>query len=156
MPLAAMGCDPTATGPDLSDLGGARLGQLGYSNDDAIYLAIRANGAISQYETCFIDSDYRATGKGTSTEQRGVPVCIPQVALADNDYGWGLVYGHGRARTAADATSRRGFALSSTDEELEDASDTLRVVTGIVNFGDTGAHDSQIFAIFPSVGGGAV
>lgn len=154
MALAAFGCDPTQKGKKLSDIGGAALGQLAFSTENGIYMAIRANGSVAQYETCFINAGFDATPNATTNRNRGVPICIPQVALSDDDYGWGLVYGVGRVRTDGAVTSNSGLALSSTDQELDTAASTLNVISGLVAFGADGAHDGPVFAMFPAVAGG--
>lgn len=156
MALAALGCSPTKTWTDASHSGGAGTGNLGYSPDGGMYVCFRANGAVAQYEPVFLDrtdSDgyLNGTPKGSTASKRGVPIAIPQVALADNEFGWGLVYGTGRVRTDGGVSQGEGFGLSSTDEELDTASAGDETVAGLVATTDDSANDGPVFAMFPSV-----
>ena len=71
MSLAALGCNPEHKGASLEDIGGASLGQLGFSPDGGMYIAIRAGGAISRYEACFIGGGLRCRAEWYSHESAG-------------------------------------------------------------------------------------
>ena len=151
--LAALGCDPTATGDDIDVLGGASLGTIGYSNDGGLYMAIKAQGAISQYELCFIAAGFEAIPKGTNATAYGRPCCIPQLDISDDEYGWGLVAGAGRVRTDGGVANNNGFQLDTTNEELDTAAaGGDPVIVGMVATGADGANDGPMICMFPSVG----
>ena len=149
--LGAMGCNPTVKGTTLEAIGGFSLGQLAFSPDGGIYICTRANGAVSRYETCYIGSGIEATPKGTDADQRGVPICIPQIAVSDDEYFWGLVAGVGRVRTSASVAAGAGLGLSGTNEELTAANGTDQVVSGMATTATGGSNDAPIFALFPAV-----
>ena len=152
MSLAALGCNPEASGPSIDDIGGAALGQLGFSASGGMYVAIRAGAAISKYEACFIGAGMDAIPNAQISSRRGVPVCVPQVALANNEYGWALVYGIGRVRTDGSVAAADGFGLSGTnDEELDTASAGAETIAGMVALAADGANDGPVFLQFPAV-----
>ena len=151
MSLAALGCDPEAKGDSIGDIGGFSLGQLGFSPDGGMYVAIRAGAAISQYEACFIGANMDAVPNAQITNRRGVPICIPQIALADNEYGWGLVFGIGRTRTDGGVAAASGFGLSGTNEELDSASAGAETIAGMVALKADSANDGLVFLMFPAV-----
>ena len=151
MSLAALGCNPEHSGHSLADIGGAALGQLGFSAAGEMYVAIRAGAAISKYEACFIGAGMDAIPNAQLTSRRGVPVCVPQVALANNEYGWGLVYGIGRVRTDGGVAAASGFGLSGTNEELDSASAGAETIAGMVALKADDANDGEVFLQFPAV-----
>ena len=151
MSLAALGCNPEASGHSIDDLGGAALGQLGFSPAGGMYVAIRAGAAISQYEACFIGANMDAIPNAQIVNRRGVPVCVPQVALENNEYGWALVYGIGRVRTDGGVAAASGFGLSSTNEELDSASAAAETIAGMVALKADDANDGLVFLMFPAV-----
>ena len=80
-----------------------------------------------------------------------MPVCIPQVALANNEYGWALVYGKGRVRTDGGVAAASGFGLSGTNEELDSASAGAETIAGMVALKADDANDGEVFLQFPAV-----
>lgn len=153
--LQALGCDPTAKGQSIDDIGGAALGSIGYSEDGRLWIAVQANGAVSQYELCFLGGGFQATPKGTNVTGYGRPCAVPQQAFADNDYGWMLIAGEGRVRTDGSVASGDGLELNATDEELDTAAaGATPIINGMVATGDDGADDGPVLVMFPSVGTG--
>ena len=51
----------------------------------------------------------------------GKVICIPQVAIADNAYGWGLIFGSGLARAGAAVAVGGQVSAHSTAGRLDDA-----------------------------------
>ena len=100
MSLMAMGCDPNQSwdNADGSDGPGARLGALAYSPSQGLFVCIQAGEAILQYELCLIKGDFQVEAlDGAVDINTSFSCCFPQRHLANNDYGWGLVWGHGSA-----------------------------------------------------------
>ena len=98
MSLLAMGCDPEQKweNADGSDGPGARLGALAYSPSSGMYVCVQAAEHIAQYAVCLITGDFQLR-ELDATDDVNIPdqCCFPQVGLSNNDYGWGLVWGHG-------------------------------------------------------------
>ena len=147
----ALGCNPKSTGNRLDEIGGSALGALAISADGGMYLAVRAAGSITQYEPCYLGGNLEATPKGTSRGNKGVPIVVPQIAIADNEYFWGLVAGFGRARTDGNVESGQGFQLSTTNEELDTSASGV-IVNGMVATANDGPQHGPMFCLFPSVG----
>ena len=116
MSLAALGCDPeqTWTEADGTDGPGIGLGTIGYSPVGGMYLCVQAKAAISQYAACILQDTFRANPVTTTNGDMGGTICIPQVALANHSYGWGLVAGKGRVNTTS-ARATAGSSPSSTN-----------------------------------------
>ena len=109
--FAAMGCNPQQKSDSLDDIGGARLGTLAYSPDGGMYMAIRAGAAITQYDLCQIEGNFDIN-RGLAADSVGSSYCVPQIALSDDDYGWGLVFGTGLVRGTAAVTAAAGNAAA--------------------------------------------
>ena len=78
-------------------------------------------------------------------------ICIPQVAIADDDYGWGLVDGTGRSRTGGAVTAGSTLGSSSTGGELVNGSTSNRI-NGILATANDGANDGPvILSLCPTI-----
>ena len=122
MSLAAFGCNPEDTGASLDDVGGHQPGTLAYSPDGGIYVLIQAGEAIAQCDTCLIAGNWQVRPADLTDDDISQAVCIPQVALANAHYGWGLVYGNGRARADDDiAATATQLYLTADEGKLDDA-----------------------------------
>ena len=118
MSLAAFGCNPEDTGASLDDVGGHQPGTLAYSPDGGIYVVVQASEAVAAHDTCLIQGNWRVRPLDTADDKDlAVQVCIPQVALANGAYGWGLVFGNGRARASADIAANVTGPLYPTPDE---------------------------------------
>lgn len=152
MSLAALGCNPQHKGTSLADIGNVRLGTLAYSPDGGLYMAVRARGAVTAYTACTIRSNLDVAHCDSGDDDVGWSYCIPQVALADDEYGWGLVFGHGLVRVSAHATTAGESQSASiqADGLLEDAdgTDDIAGIMLAVN-ASTAARNNECFVMFP-------
>ena len=114
MSLAALGCDPTQTWErsDGTDGPGASPGDLRYSGS-AIYLCVEADAALRQYSACFLKGVFKAREGTDALAHGGVPVCVPQTAIANGHYGWGLVFGKGRVLSDGGVQNGRGYSFAN-------------------------------------------
>ena len=72
------------------------LGLLPIRRAKAFSFVSRLARAILQYELCLIKGDFQVEElDGTVDINIPFSCCFPQRHLANNDYGWGLVWGHG-------------------------------------------------------------
>ena len=118
MSLAAFGCNPEDTGASLDDVGGHQPGTLAYSPDGGIYVVVQASEAVAAYDTCLIEGIWRVRPLDSQDDDDlALQVCIPQVALANGAYGWGLVFGNGKARASADMAAGVSGPLYPTRDE---------------------------------------
>ena len=130
MSLAALGCNPNQSEADLADMGGLALGTLAFSPDGGIYTLIKADGAISAGAVCLIKGDWEADEITTALGAETHTLCVPQVAIANNAYGWGLVWGNGMVEAAASCGASAHLSTTDTAGRLDDA-DTAGRVNGI-------------------------
>ena len=149
MTLAALGCNPEATGASLDDLGGASLGTLGYSSDGGIYMCIRAKGDVAQYAGCVLQDSFQANQVTTTYGDIGATICIPQVAIADDDYGWGLVAGKGRVHTDGTGTANESMGTSATAGQIHGT--TSNVIGGMHLTKADGSNDGECIVMFPAI-----
>ena len=149
MSLAAFGCNPEDTGASLDDVGGHQPGTLAYSSDGGIYCLVRASEAVAAHDTCLVEGAWRVRPLDLS-DDTGLPsaICIPQVALANGAYGWGLMFGNGMAR-ADDDIAASATNLYPTDDEgkVDDAAAAIHI-TGL-HLGDPTMVDESEDPIFP-------
>ena len=136
--LAAAGCNPHRTETSLDDMGGFALGALAYSPDNGMYILVEADAAITQYDLCQIEGDF-GVNRATTGDVAGSSYCVPQAAIANGSYGWGLIVGSGRVRASAAAiTAGAGFGASiAANGQIEDA-DTTNTVAGVLLPADAG------------------
>ena len=148
MSLAALGCNPEHKGATLADIGGAALGTLAYSPPGGLYIAIRAAGAIGQYDPCFMEGGYDIDQVATGATHVGKPVCIPQVALADNEYGWALIAGDGLCQTDGALVAGAQVNISSAGHLNDGAADEIGAAIWVEAAAAAGT--ARIFLAFPS------
>ena len=98
MSLAALGCNPEdrhGSGSDGADGPGASPGDLRYSGSE-IYLCVEADAALRAVQRLFPQGRVSRLARGpTRWRMAACPVCVPQTAIANGHYGWGLVFGQG-------------------------------------------------------------
>lgn len=122
------------------------------SNAQGEWIFAQADGAIDQYAFCLIlgtgqASELTTTNAGSST----VMVGVPQVALADNEYGWfwrgcGGGDGKGIYGLAINYTALAKLQTTATGGVADDASTTVIAnVVGLDTVGGTAAA-TELFA----------
>lgn len=159
--LAALGCNPahkwTITGVgQAAKVGGenpqnaVRLGTLGYSPDGGLYRCVQAAEAVEAYALASFRPGYRV-GLATNGAEAGESYGIPQVALANGEYGWALVDGDGRINVTAAAIAATNYvSISGTDGRVVTGS-TANNVAGILVAADggTAARSVPCSVMFP-------
>lgn len=167
MSLAALGCNPehkwTITGSgQAAKVGGENpqnavaLGTFGYSPDGGVYVCIQAQGSVVQYGACVIRGAFEAAELDTGNDTLGQMICIPQVALADNEYGWGLVLGAGRVQAGANCAANARLEATGTDGRVDDTNtNNVPTIVGLQLSAARGstAGDAPCIACWPSMGG---
>ena len=133
MSLAALGCNPEDNGSSLDDVGGHQPGTLAFSPDGGLYVCIQASEACAQYDTCAIVGNWRVKPYDSTDDANDyAALCIPQVALANAAYGWGLVFGNGKGRADMDIAAGATTVTVTADEgKLDDAYTVVNKSTGI-------------------------
>ena len=116
-----------------------------------MYVAIQAGEAIAQYDACAIYGAWQLKPFDvTDDDDDNASICFPQVALADNEYGWGLVWGNGFG--IPDTAYATDIPLYPTADEgkIDDTAQSTIVFTGVYStaagVADTG---SPIAVTFP-------
>lgn len=110
------------------------------------YIYLQANGAVTgdgyvvsfeqDFDAAMIDTDVAAT----VTEGRNVAVA--EVAVADNEYFWGQIYGACGVRTEQDAAANGFLGPTADAGQIDDAAATGVYISGIVLNTATGAADA--------------
>ena len=147
--LAAAGCNPTETWTktDGTEGPGMAPGALGYSPDGAMFLCVKAKAAIAQYDLCRLEDGFEAN-KVTNTDPAGVILCIPQVAIADNAYGWALVAGAGRVKSGGSVGANAGLKVGADGQVIATANnDTIH---GIYMTAADGSSNGPCVCMFPA------
>jgi hypothetical protein len=138
-----------------------RPGQRGKDDDGNEYLFVQADsGGVTQYYAAVVeDASFTADMVDTTNSAPGVsagmPVVIPQVAIAASGYGWGLICGVGSVRVAASAAKGTTLNSTATAGQLDDdATAGAEVINGVsllaANGGAAGAVSA--FVTYPYVG----
>ena len=83
------------------------LGQRSLGTDGTEYVYVQANGALTQYYAAGVDEDFQCAPLSNTTAAGAPQPAFPQVAFADDEYGWVPVRGSNisvktRASCAAD------------------------------------------------------
>lgn len=92
----------------------AQLGQM-INVKGAVYMYFIADGAIAAYAACTVQNDYDAEEATTTTSgAKPTLVCIPQFAVADNEYFWAPI-GPFRLREDGSTTFKVLAALNCAD-----------------------------------------
>ena len=156
MSLAALGCNPSQTGDSLADVGGHNPGTLAYSPDGGLYMLVKAQGAITAGALCKIvrssgETEIEAQELNTAGATHGFSLCIPQVAIADNAYGWALVFGHGTVEAGAVAVSAEELSTTTTLGRVDDTDSNGRIggLMPLNRAAVTAGNQLAIFATWP-------
>lgn len=101
----------------------------------AEYIYVQANGAVAQYAVCEV-SDGQLTDISVSdatANTKPLQVAIPQVAFADNEYGWAVISGNGTVKcvSAGGAAADVKIYLTASDGVVDDVALTNGVVQGL-------------------------
>ena len=139
MSLAAIGCNPSFKWTlDANGLVGGdnpdhaqRLGTVGYSPSGGMFVVVQAMGAVAKGAFCLVKGDFAAQQATTALATHAFSCAIPQVALADDELGWGLVFGHGDVIGLAIAADAQELSTSSTAGAVDDG-DTAGRIGGLV------------------------
>ena len=134
-----MGCNPafTWTVDSLGAVGGdnpdhaQRLGTLGFSPGGGMYVAVKAMGAVAKGGFCLLKERFEVQAATTSLATHAFSCAIPQVALADDEYGWALVWGDGDVIGLAIAANAQELSTSGTAGSVDDG-DTAGRIGGLV------------------------
>ena len=159
MSLVDLGCNPNhkwtidSAGTVEGDVRGAQpVGTLARSPDGGLYVAIRAGEVIAQYAACLIDGGWSIREfDAADDDDDNASVCLPQIALASGEYGWGLVWGNGRGVAAAAITTGAPLYPSNTEGRVDDAANANIVFTGLYSAAAQGTAGSPVAvtATFP-------
>ena len=123
MGLAALGCDPDR----VTTTAEFALGTLGFSPDGGLYVYVQADGAIDDGEACQIQGDFQAVPITTTNGTESNAICFPQEDIADNSYGWGLVFGKGNASVGASCAASVQLYTTANGGQLDDAATAIHI-----------------------------
>jgi hypothetical protein len=100
------------------------LGEIGTDGSGNTYIYVKAAVANAAYEACLIDENYYTTPATTTTSAPGTgagkAVCVPQIALTINYYGWALIKGTGTLLGAASCVKYTELNTTATSGVLDD------------------------------------
>ena len=101
------------------------LGTVGFDDDGNGWVFFQAAATIRPYHACRLPSeDHRAAEVTLTNANYGERIVVPQVALPDEFFGWGLIYGHGQLAVVASVAAHAELRTSATSGRLDDASAT--------------------------------
>lgn len=122
------------------------LGTKFTTDDGKVYVYVQASGAITgDGYVCSIGNDYQALMTDTDTAGsilEGDWIGVPEVAFADDDYGWLQVYGPCGIRSEQDALANKKLGPTADAGQIDDAAATGIFINGM-HFGTaTGGTDA--------------
>lgn len=124
-PMAGINLDATSTDKEFA-LGTEVCGTDSSGNYSAIYMYVRADAAITQYDAVKIDDDYECTPITTAISgAEPTAVGIAQVAFADAEYGWVVVKGSGTVNVLSSAAADVKLYTTTTAGSLDDTATDL-------------------------------
>ncbi len=98
------------------------LGTVVCASDNAEYMYVRADAAITQYDFVKIDDDFECTSITTAISgSEPTMVGCAQVAFADTDYGWVAVSGSFTGRIASSCAADVKILTTTTAGVADDA-----------------------------------
>jgi hypothetical protein len=116
-----IGFDATATQSSTLEGKTLNVGTRTLDGSGNEYVYVQASGAITGAGyVCTYDETYQAAMVSTSNDAGGALVGIPQVAFADNDYGWLMVKGTTNIRVAASAAADAALNTTGTAGQIDD------------------------------------
>ena len=128
MAFTFMGCNPEETWADAALA--PPVGTVGTKGDDE-YVLVKAKGAITQYDCCIITGKGEADQATSALADDSYPLCVPQVAIADDNYGWGLIKGDGRVNAANSCAADTSLSTTANAGIVDDA-DTAGRISGMM------------------------
>jgi hypothetical protein len=128
-------------------LGTIVCGEDSSGSYSAEYVYVQANGAVAQYAVAEL-TEGQMTDISISDATAGtkpLQVVVPQVAFADNEYGWAVLSGNGTVLciSAGAAAPDVRLYLTSTDGQLDDVALTNGLVHGLRLTASEGAVGSK-------------
>ncbi len=122
MSFAFLGCNPQ----QVDDTAKQVLGTEALAGDST-YVYIRAKGAVSKGAACIITDEFDADEVTTALADDSYPMCIPQTAIADDKFGWGLIIGKGELEVGNACAANTSLSTTTTAGRLDDADSAGRV-----------------------------
>lgn len=135
------------------------LGTVQHGPDGSEWIYVQANGALTQYYAAGIDEDFQCAPLSNTTAAGSPKPAFPQVAFADNEYGWVPVRGSNisvktRASCAADVllyTTASAGRLDDTVGGSGIAVEGVVLVTAASASTSAGNTVREILATYPKV-----
>ena len=135
-----------------------KLGTRGRGQDNQQYVYVQASGAIDQYDCVLIDEDFQAVSSLHANAGASHLAGWPQVAMADNEYGWAVLSGSNFLGNVADNTTADAqLYFSSTAGTLnslatQGAGTAYVALDGVVVVAAaSGGGASELLATYPVV-----
>ena len=112
---------------------GFRPRQLGADDRGNVYICAQASGAIPDYEMCFINQSGQAIKATTANgdDEIGSAMGACQITLADDEFGWFLIFGVGRVDVGASCAADSLLYTTTTGGRLDDAAGSNMKIIGI-------------------------
>ena len=148
MSLAALGCNPSlvSTSAELA------LGTLGYSNDGGLYVYLQAAADLSIGAACVIQGNWQGVEITTTNGTEAARIGIVQVAVDDDEYGWGLVYGSGNLLVNASCAASVQLYTTATGGQLDDTATAIHITGAqLTTARGSGAGIAPVAVQWPSV-----
>jgi hypothetical protein len=133
------------------------LGERSLGSDGTEYVYVQASGALTAYYAAGIDENYQCAPLSNTTAAGTPQPAYPQVAFADNDYGWVPVRGSNisvktRASCAADVllyTTASAGRLDDTVGGSGIAIEGIVLVVAASSSASAGSTVREVLATYP-------
>lgn len=131
------------------------LGTEATLDDGRTFIFSKANGAVVQYRAVEYNSsrtEAREVRAGTASTE-GAIVAVAQIAVADEEFFWGLRDGEGRVDVGASCGAESRLYTTATAGRLDDTSSSQSQIVDVVLTSARGNTDgdSPCLVHFPSV-----
>ena len=124
MGFGFLGCNPEQTWDSAADA--PAVGTVAPVGDKEFVL-VKAGAAITQYDCCIIRRTGEAMPATTTLADDSYPLCVPQVEIADDDYGWGLIKGAGKVNTDGAVANNSNLSTTAETGEVDDVDSAGRI-----------------------------
>ena len=128
MAFGFLGCNPEQTWDKASDA--PALGTTSVAGDNT-YVLVQADGDVSAGAFCIVTKHFEVDEATTTLADDSYPCCIPQVAIDDDEFGWGLIEGTGMVEVNTNCAADVSLATTGTAGRIDDA-DTAGRLSGIM------------------------
>ena len=128
MAFTFTGCNPEQTWADASEA--PRVGTTGVAGGNT-YILVKADGAVSAGAFCIIHKNFEADEATTTIADDPYPCAIPQVAIPNNNFGWGLIEGNGQVEAGANCGADTSLFTTGTAGRVDDT-ETVGRLSGIM------------------------